>query len=436
MAQGVEIVVSLDADGVKAGAKQATDAVDKLGDASDQAQEDADRAARLTAGQYRALASELRRYASDMGKPLTEAFEDIERASRDAGDVIDDQVLDALRKMADRGPSQVDKVKDAFKDLRREADDPIEIDIDVDKPAQAVGGLKDRIKDEGGESGREFAASFSGNASDVGDLGQEILANIGPAGIGAAVGLGFAISFITKYREEMQARKEEVNEVASGLFDVMQEEGVAAWGAVSAAAKQSFYEQQLVTIAHETSYSDVKKAADALGVGVADVYAAMAGDTESQIKLEDAHKGKLSEINDQFTGLGISIDSRREGVKTLSDQLDKSTEVVTKYTGTWKDGLNEAEGEASGVALALQGIKSRAADVADIGVNVSDKGTVKTTQEAIDEMRGREVGIDVTASGLRDIEDRIASLTSRPHAATIVVNERAGARATIGGLTR
>ncbi|MCL1871827.1 MAG: hypothetical protein FWF90_15635 [Promicromonosporaceae bacterium] len=364
---------------------------------------------RTTRTEFSNLARLVKDTARDMGVDYQTAADHIERSLEEAGTTVRGELLDSLRDIGRRGPTELDKIRDSIKDVRREADDPIDIDIDVDKATHGAGNLRERLKEEGGDSGREFAASFSGQASDVGDLGQEILANIGPVGVGAAVGLGLVTSLVSSYKQHLAERKEEINQAASGMFDVMRAEGVTAWADVSAAAKQAFYEQQLTAITQKESYSDVAGAAKALGVDVATVYAAMAGDTKSQTALEEAHNRKVADIQASVEGLGVSVEAKQAQVEGLTKSLDNQTGVITKYTGTWSAGMAEAQQETTAVGDALARIAGNSSQTVDV---------------------------KVTAFGLEDVERRLAAITSGTHYATITYNTATGvARSTTGGQT-
>lgn len=123
--------------------------------------------------------------------------------------------LEDVGDAAKHSGSQVEKAFKGIEQASGHASKEIKSDM-----RKAEGGLHD-FKDEAHSSGKEAAASFSGEFSDVGDFIQEVAANAfggfgaagAAAGVAAAVGIGIVTNAIA-------AAKQRIQELADGLTDL------------------------------------------------------------------------------------------------------------------------------------------------------------------------------------------------------------------------
>ncbi|GAA1769739.1 hypothetical protein [Agromyces humatus] len=151
-------------------------------------------------------------------KPLEDAEKALEELGKSKGADQLERDLEAAQKATD---NLADETKDAARIIEREYRDAYRkmkqsADDGFDKAKEGANDLKD----EAGQAGRESAASFRGEWSDVGEFIQETVANgmsgFGPlgaaAGIAAAVGIGVITSEIQKQQEEADELKRRLTE--------------------------------------------------------------------------------------------------------------------------------------------------------------------------------------------------------------------------------
>jgi uncharacterized protein YoxC len=198
---------------------------DSMGDKIEDALEDMERKARPTNSEFRQLARALDDLAQASGKSKTEALDDLKRAAEDAGEAIDDGVLEALERIARQGESDVDKAVKALRDLRDEAkkvdDEDVNIEVDIDKDGKArksFDNLKEDIGDSANESGQEVAGAFMDGFSgeNLVEGLTEVLAEAtenmsGPmqaAGIAVAAAVALVYAQLAKVAEETNEAKE------------------------------------------------------------------------------------------------------------------------------------------------------------------------------------------------------------------------------------
>src|SRR5690606_35142685 len=79
------------------------DSGDTMGRKIEDSLEDMERKARPTNSEFKQLARALDDLARASGKSKTEALDDLKRAAEDAGEAIDDGVLEALERIARQG---------------------------------------------------------------------------------------------------------------------------------------------------------------------------------------------------------------------------------------------------------------------------------------------------------------------------------------------
>src|SRR5690606_14277591 len=198
---------------------------DSMGDKIEDALEDMERKARPTNSEFRQLARALDDLAQASGKSKTEALDDLKRAAEDAGEAIDDGVLEALERIARQGEADVDKAVTARRALRDEAkkvdDEDVNIEVDIDKDGKArksFDNLKEDIGDSANESGQEVAGAFMDGFSgeNLVEGLTEVLAEAtenmsGPmqaAGIAVAAAVALIYSQMAKVAEEVNEAKE------------------------------------------------------------------------------------------------------------------------------------------------------------------------------------------------------------------------------------
>lgn len=172
-------------------------------------------------------ADDAARKVDELGQSSRE-LDKLGASADDAGRKLDDLGRTDTRKLddlADKPTRQLDELGDEAKSAAKRVDSAMDAIAKSSKRAErAVDDVGDGfgdLKDEAGQSGREAAASFSGEFGDVGDFIQETIANgfsgmgkVGAAaGIAAAVGIGILTNGIA-------AAREKVAQLSSSLADL------------------------------------------------------------------------------------------------------------------------------------------------------------------------------------------------------------------------
>ncbi|WP_144719239.1 hypothetical protein [Agrococcus jejuensis] len=242
---------------------------------------------------------------------------DAERALEDLQDVVErftDEASDAGEEAADYfsifsdmpgdAKREVDRLNDAVGDAEREFEDAARAAKDFGRDAEDAGddarkgldrageGLDD-FKSEAASSGREAAASFSGEFDDVSDLVQEIAANafggFGPAGavagLAAAAGIGLAVAGF----EAVEERQERINELAAEWATSYAESGQRVLTTTQEiAALQQVYTE---------SYQDLQDNAAEWGVSQETAALAMIGNEAALLASRESLNARMEETN-------------------------------------------------------------------------------------------------------------------------------------------
>lgn len=275
----------------------------------------------------------------------------VAKGSNDAEKALK-KLEDAVSDIGSGGARDVDDLEDALKDAQREtnelADDSKDAGRDIERAYKDAGdGIKKGVgdglhdaKDEAKQSGREAAASFSGEWDDVGDFLQETLANafggFGPlgaaAGIAAAAGLGVITSTILGQQEaadELKAR-------LSAAYQEAAEEGRTYLDTAQIIAEAS---DLMFNKDRADEWKQVQEDAKQLGLDVYDVIAANAGETEKQREVQerinalvDEAKGKYGETDSVVGNLGqsvLGIENRwRDVISATEEEKAKAEELA------------------------------------------------------------------------------------------------------------
>ncbi|MFC4632115.1 hypothetical protein ACFO6V_27990 [Promicromonospora alba] len=356
---------------------QLTDVADEAGKADKATRELADamdkaeKSAGLSNSEFKAAQGVLRlvkQQAEETGRSLEEAFNDIETYAEKAGNALDERVLAKAKELGNRGPTEIEKVQNALKDIQTAADD-IDIDVDTsgikrldDEFDRAAKGVDD-FKDEASGSMREAAASFDGSAESIQGVFQEIsasaLAGFGPAGalagLATAVGAGALFNYINA---EAEKTKERLAEAFQDMVD-------NAAGAFS----QGFIEGNLANIfsgADEAvvSLEKLKRTSEETGVSVELLARAYAGDMSA---MEEATEQLQRKIGDDSEILGYEAAMNTATGHTLRD--------LEKQRRDW----NSTTSRVQGYERAIRDIPNSSRT----DVRVTDNGSARKTRGEI-----------------------------------------------------
>ncbi|MFE5408763.1 hypothetical protein [Microbacterium sp. NPDC056569] len=320
-----------------------------------------------------------------------------------------EEISDALNDVARDGQSMGGKLEKTFRELAKAGE---KAGSDVKK---GVGdGLRD-VSDEAKQSGREAAASFSGEWTDVGDFVQETVANglsgFGPigtaAGIAAAAGLGVVLTALG----DQAAATDELKQKFIDLYKSAAEEG-----------RTFLTEAEIQSLAIDLYFDPSKreaarKDAEKLGVDLQTAIRAQAGDQDALaaiiakgneeidrgtekmrakaeagqnvFDLETASVANLEALVGKYESiLGIQKDNEQAAreVKELQDTMARETLENTKRAQHADQTRWEALGEH------YQRIK----DAAAAGIDIPVRADTSRLHAAIDQARREGArGVDI-----------------------------------------
>lgn len=377
---------------------------------------------RATRQEFSSLRREVKREADAMGGDWEAAAEKVEAALREAG--ARDDLVDAARRIGEQGPSEVEKMQRALRDLDDTARDVADDIHDAfDENALTPDDIFDaNFRAEMAASARETGSEILGQISsaladgsiDVGTFATtlseglvEIGAEVGgPAG-GAMVAGGLIASALWG---QVTAQKEAVQSAVSEMFDAILTQGAAA-------AEQG---QVLANIRALTEDQDKlnfsTKLARDLNVDLSTVLRARAGDEQAMAEVTAAHTAKNDELTAAYERGAIGVgewqtqldpfdkaledvtndfDTQRQGIDAAKDSTDAYVDATTEATTATRDNAL-ALAKSSGEAVIFTGVvdgatRSLAAMPDGKVVEVTDDGTVTDTQVAINSITGTTV---------------------------------------------
>lgn len=350
--------------------------------------------------------------ATDLGKDARDAGRDSERALDSIGDAATDTARD-VRRAGDDTERALDDVGDAGKDAGRDietAGDKVERTFrdmvqDARKAERAVDDVGDggrqslsKVKDAAGEVQSEIGqnmsetfSSFRGEIEDLGQIGQDTLgglagtvAQMGPAGIVGAAGLGAAAAAVGLITDAFTKAKEATDE-----------------------AKESAY-QYGITVAETGQYADVAGRINEL-----------TGSIEGLKQVQDiatiAGWDQVDVVKALATG---------DGLPALTRAFDKNADQTAIATGRVLELDGKLRGAAQGFDLAKDaaGVNSRA--LYDLATKAGKAtGEVDDLGNAIYQMPdGKEIVVNaVTKEAFQDI-DALERRKISPKNATVRVN--------------
>lgn len=253
----------------------------------------------------------------DLAKPAQE-MDDLGRAVKDAANDLENYGRDTERVAR--------RVDDAFDAISRSSRTNLrgKLDDDVNHAKRKMG----EFNEEARQSAREAAASFSGTATDVQDLGQEILANapvaFGPAGlaIGGALAAGFGLLY-SKWTETKEKIKAQAGEIAGALIDA------------NGALDEAFIQSKLRQFVEDGTITQLAQQATDAQIPVRDFIRAVAGDPEALERVNAALGESRSKFAENAAGSinaadALSVFDQKQDV--VRDKLGITTEATK--TGT------------------------------------------------------------------------------------------------------
>lgn len=405
---------------------------------------------RATRQEFSALRREIKREAENMEGDWERAGEKIEDALREAG--ARDDLIDAARRIGREGPSEVEKMQRALRDVddtaRSTADAVDEAARDISDsfeenaltPEDVFGAeMKAEILSNAAESGAEVARGFkdgfdSEDVETILDGVTDTIVSVGAAGgpLGVAAGLAGATAiqaFAGPFIEGAKERAEEFETTFSNAFDAIVQDGTAAGRELAIGMNSDAIVQDTEKLAKAT-----ERAAQ-LGIGLGPVLRAMAGDTDAYGIVQEAVTAKTDALNaelerqrEAYLNGTLTVDEWNTAQDQNATKLEELTPRVDDVTSSYEnnakalDAAQEAaRAKAESDAYATQkATEQAAATAAATGqaqdftvtvdgatrslrampdgkiVEVTDNGTVELTQQQINGIRGTTA--DVTAN--------------------------------------
>jgi hypothetical protein len=282
---------------------------------------------------------------------------------KDLGEALED-VADALDDVAKDGDKAGGKLEKSFRDMVRDADkatrdmgdaaDKIGRDYedagrDIKK---GVGAGLDDVKSEAGQSGREAAASFSGEWTDVGDFVQETVANgfsgFGPIGAAAGIAAAAGIGVITQTILGQQEAADELKARLSSAYQTAAEEGRTYLDTAQIIAEAS---DLMFNKDRAEEWKQVQEDAKTLGMDVYDVIAANAGESSKQRDVQERINALVEEqlaTGKETEGIVGNVALGVQGIKRRWDDVIKATDTERERAEALTNVVKRSEEEHRG----------------------------------------------------------------------------------------
>ena len=234
------------------------------------------------------------------------------------GDTATDRMADDFREFGRKAEREADAVKDAmrqaFKDGRAAVKDSTD---DATKDVKKFG---DTAKDELRDSAREGAQSFTGEFSDVQDVLQETVANLGPAGIVGAAAIGAIIATATASVEAWDEKIQGIKDATAEMWSQAAAEGQAY-------LDQDAIQAEAHRVLWDEAYDAEFKAAQEAGIKKSDLALAIAeGEGEAYDRVHQQLKDQLKERLDfEFQ----HADKFREMSATEQAEYSRTTQALS-----------------------------------------------------------------------------------------------------------
>jgi hypothetical protein len=397
---------------------------------------------RATRQEFAALRREVKKEADAMGGDWEAAAQKIEDSLREAG--ARDDLLDAAKRIGRDGPTEIEKMQRALKDLddtaRETAQDVQQsfednaLTADDLLGAEVMSEVLQNATEVGAEVVRGFKDGF--DTEDVGTILDGLTDTVvsvgalgGPIGIAAGTAAAGAMQGIVgPILEDAERDAERYQETFTNAFGNVVEAGAEAGRELTLKMNVEELVQNADDLARATA------TANELGIERGVVLRSMAGDEAAYGLVAEATEAALKPYQDRIAEISAAgqeqagyTQEQTAELYSLTEAMEDITGVTDKSTGAYQtnsDAVNAAteaanakaeadawaedQALANATALAAQtgeaqelettiGGVSQAIKVMPDGkvIKVSDDGTVKTTQDKITDIRGKDVMVSV-----------------------------------------
>jgi len=322
-------------------------------------------------------------------------IKDLSKALDETSDALDDVARDA-------GKSG-DKLEASFRDMVRASEKAgREIGKNLkDEPKRALNDLKDEARD----SGREAAASFSGEFGDVTDFIQETVANgLGPAGVAGGVLIG---AVTATAMAAVEAWNEQVQGIKDATASMWQEAASEGQSFLDASAIQAEAHRNLWDEAYQAQLDAAEKA----GVKRADLAVALAtGEGEA---FDRVHKQIMDARAEEQAAARDAVLASQDGNVALQDtaalvnsELAKTVTLLEEKAKATDDSKRKTREAAEATAILY-------AEERDQIKRTADAATAR--YEAMAKHYGQPIktAIEVDSRSLDIAERRLAAFQER-----------------------
>jgi len=320
--------------------------------------------------------------------------DDVAEALDDVSDSLDDMVRDG-----ERGNERLERsFGELARDARKHGDDA------GDGFRKGTKKAFDELPKEAGQSGREAAASFSGEATDILDFAQETIANgLGPAGIAGAAILGSLAAVGLQWVEDMEARGAAIQENAGTMFDELVENGA---GKLQEAFIQSQLKDLLGGDEAKQVIADVAAEAERLGVSQVSLLRARAGDQDALNKVLQAeaetHERIVAGINqateDGQAQLLLEQQKHQQTLDAYEDQ-NSAAQLAVERAGLFAGAVDVGNARLGDAIAKLQDIAERAKTLGNNNIVVKIDADTTGLDGALASWKGRNSVVTLNMHG-------------------------------------
>lgn len=318
---------------------------------------------------------------------VSSSLEDVAREARTTGERTAEALGDAAKESETAAERMERQFRDSLDTVRKKADDAGDsmrkglgdnVKDGTRRGQQAVGEFKDEAK----QNFSEVASSFSGDMDSAVDLVQGTLGGLAGSipGVGLALG-GLGAVAGTVYTQ-WKDRTEQIKEAFSNMYSDMKASGEDF---LSEGFIQSEVDK-IITGADgaATSFDKARERAYLLGIDIATVLRAWAGDAEAAATVQGAANDKL----DALVGLRANVEdkAKAEGVtvgalNTAYDMQEARLKEVNSELTRNTENQDKARAAAEAGRAAIKASAETARDAAD--AEASYKDAVKSSADAI-----------------------------------------------------
>lgn len=285
--------------------------------------------------------------------------DDIEKSLDGVADSLDQLATESEASATQAADALERKFTDAFDKVKTEAKTTgRKLDDEISAGAKKAGQGLDEFKNEGVQSIRETAASFS-DITDAADLVQEVAANafsgFGPAGMAAgaaaAVGIGFVQTALEGASEATEATRQKAVELGKAFADA-KDQTQALKDTIDDAFSENAEGKPWAWMGNIDRVTLWQKAVEQLGVTQSDVLAAASGDLEALGRISDQANAKLIDGNAGLVTQFVNdLKAQGEGVRDAQEWSETYTRWKQADTEATRDQTIEADKAAQRAAV-------------------------------------------------------------------------------------